>query len=111
MARLNEGEDGDTTGWVERLFLYITALAMQAFVSHAWAYFICAVAPTLSLGVFFAPLSSIPQFLICGFLIHTKDMSTFFEVLSYLGKFGRRIFFPSHSVGSCPSLTRFPVCL
>ncbi len=80
MSGLTSG--GGTPG--ARFFMCYLAIELVVMATHAWALFLCALAPSTEVGVLLAPGSIMPMAVLSGFFVNQQDMSWVFRWFSYV---------------------------
>ena len=80
MSGLTRG--GDTPG--ARFFMCYIAIELVVMATHAWALFLCSLAPSTEVGVLLAPGSIMPMAVLSGFFVNQQDMSWVFRWFSYI---------------------------
>jgi len=80
MSGLTTG--GETPG--ARFFMCYLAIELVVMATHAWALFLCALAPSTEVGVLMAPGSIMPMAVLSGFFVNQQDMSWVFRWFSYI---------------------------
>ena len=67
-----------------RFFRLYIAIELVVNCTHAWALFLCALAPTVGIATLMAPGSIMPMAVLSGFFVNQQDMSWAFRWFSYI---------------------------
>jgi len=78
--------EGDALGSTDcgRFFLLYLAVLLCIIATHAWALFICSLAPSTEVAVLLAPGSIMPMALLSGFFKNQQDMTWIFRWFTYI---------------------------
>ena len=67
-----------------RFFMVYLAITLVVNATHAWALFLCAIAPSVDVAILMAPGSIMPMALLSGFFKNQQDMPWVFRWFTYI---------------------------